>query len=294
MQPLNLLRKLWPVSPDKGGRSRQKASTRRRPLPRWRRRLHAATAAGAAVATIVLGAAWFVQAGHLARAVAAVGDGVTRMSVAAGLSVAEVYVTGRVQTPKDEVLAALAVERGTPMLAFDPDAARQRLLALDWVRGATVARRLPNLIVVHIEERRALAFWQQGGSLALIDREGTVITRDGLAPFHKLPIVVGEGAREQAAALIDMLSMYPPLYERVVAAVRVGERRWNVRLRNGIVVNLPEENPAEAWSRLAFLEAAHRIFERDIAVIDLRLPDRLVVRLTPEAAARRRDPGKST
>jgi cell division protein FtsQ len=91
-----------------------------------------------------------------------------------------------------------------------------------------------------------------------------------------------------------MLSQKPALFARVRAAVRVGSRRWDVRLKNGIKVHLPEAQPADAWSRLAELAAEHRIFERDVAAIDLRLPDRLVLRLTPEAAARKNKNGKET
>ncbi len=109
-----------------------------------------------------------------------------------------------------------------------------------------------------------------------------------------MPVVVGKDAPKAAAALIEMLSQKPVLFAEVRAAVRIGARRWDVRLKNGIKVHLPVDDAFGAWSRLADLAAEHRIFERDVAAIDLRLPDRLVLRLTPEAAARKNKTGKDT
>jgi cell division protein FtsQ len=147
---------------------------------------------------------------------------------------------------------------------------------------------------VYLEERRPLALWQRKGRHLLIDREGIVITRRNLGRFSSLPVVLGKGAPRHAAALMDMLARQPALFTQVEAAVRIGDRRWNLRMKYGVDVNLPEEGAADAWKRLAGLVAEHRIFERDVAVIDLRLPDRLVVRLAPKAASKRRLPEKDT
>ena len=139
-----------------------------------------------------------------------------------------------------------------------------------------------------------MALWQYKGRHVLIDHGGQPITRKNLARFAHLPVVVGKDAPAAAAALIDMLSQKPALFAQVRAAVRVGSRRWDVRLKNGINVHLPETQATDAWDRLAELVAEQHIFDRDVAAIDLRLPDRLVLRLTPAAAARRHKAGKDT
>src|SRR5690606_33578487 len=210
----------------------------------------------------------------------------------AGFAVQEVFVVGRAETDLEALRAAVGAKRGDSMLAFDPAAARERLLALGWVKEASVRRRLPNAIDVTVVERRPFALWQHEGRLALVDRDGEVITREGLQRFAHLPLVVGEDAGRQAAALLDALALQPRLYAEVEAAIRVGGRRWNVKLKNGVEVNLPEERAAEAWARLADLEAQQGLTAKDIVAIDLRLPELLVVRTTPEASQRRRNPGK--
>ena len=212
----------------------------------------------------------------------------------AGLTVRAVYVVGRERSPRQDILAALAVKRGDTMLDFDPAAARDRLLAIGWIKRAQVYRRLPDLIEVRLQERRPLALWQNEGRLALIGDDGATILRQGLERFADLPIVVGPKAPMHAAQLIGTLNIEPALFAQVEAVVRVGGRRWDVKLRNGVMVKLPEGDAKAGWVRLARLQAEHGLLDRSVEAIDMRLPDRLVVRLTPEAAAERRDPGKET
>ena len=164
------------------------------------------------------------------------------------------------------------------IFGFDPDAVQKRVTALPWVRHATVERRLPDTVRIRIAERRPAALWQRQGQLSLIDEDGTVITTRGLGRFRDLIIIVGNDAPKHVPTLVALLRSEPALGRRVSAAVRVGGRRWNVKLRNSIAVWLPEDDPLGAWRRLAELNLRHRILERDIKVIDLRLPDRMVVR----------------
>lgn len=212
----------------------------------------------------------------------------------AGLKVDEIFVTGRSQTPRDDLLAALRLDRGTPILAFDPDAARARVEKLPWVRQAVVERMLPDTVLLHIEERKPLALWQNRGEFHLIDEEGSVILRQGLERFSDLPIVVGPDAPAHAKALLETLQAEPELMDRVRAAVRVSGRRWNLVLENGIDVQLPEDDPRGAWLRLAEYERQHRVLERDVEALDLRLPDRLIVRKASKPKPPRKPKGQET
>jgi len=278
----------------KPARGRRAARNKRKLSPRTRRFLFHGLAGVTIGGGMMIGIWWLLASGVAAQAVSDSYAALHRQAVRSGLAVAEIYVTGRSQTAQGEILKALALKRGQSILAFDPAAARERLLRLGWVKEVRIERRLPDTVIVYLDERRPLALWQRKGRHLLIDRDGVVITRRNLGRFASLPVVLGKGAPQNAATLMDMLVQQPTLFARVDIAVRIGERRWNLRLKNGIEVNLPEEGAAEAWARLANLVAEHRIFERDLAVIDLRLPDRLVVRLTPKAAAKRRLPEKDT
>ncbi|MBV8131147.1 MAG: FtsQ-type POTRA domain-containing protein [Alphaproteobacteria bacterium] len=213
-----------------------------------------------------------------------------------GLTVADIKVEGRETTDRETILAALAAGPGTPILAVNLTRAKDQLEALPWVRTAMVERRLPGTLCVRLVERKPLALWQHGGKLELIDRGGDVIPVVPLDRFAKLPLVVGEGAASHAAELLEMLASDPDLASRVTAAIRVGDRRWNLRIDNTIDVLLPADEAVSAWSQLARLERSSAILKRDVLTIDLRLPDRLVLRVSPEPAISKRThpPAKNT
>lgn len=210
----------------------------------------------------------------LAAALAALGRG-------PGLAVQEIRIEGREYTPREALLAAIGAVPGDPILDFDPHAARARLEQIAWVASAHVERRLPGTILVRLEERRAFAIWQRDGRFAVIDREGRVMATERIEAFGALPLVVGAGAERAAAPMIDLLRSAPEVADRVQALVRVSERRWNLRLHNNADVLLPEGQEEAAIVRLAELQARERLLDRPIAAVDMRLPDRLVVRLRP-------------
>ena len=220
--------------------------------------------------------------------VQALGDGASLrerigdVAASMGLRVTNVIVEGRSKTPEPMLRAALGIRPGEPILSYSLSEARQRLESIKWVETATVERRLPATIVVRLVERRPFAVWQSEGKFLLVDRDGDIVADSDVAAFSgQLPLVVGPGAPAAAAALMDVLATQPDLQKRVVAAVRVGERRWNLRMNNGADVMLPEGAEIQALARLAELQASHALLDRPLAVVDLRLPDRLVVRPPP-------------
>ncbi len=219
-----------------------------------------------------------------------------------GLVVTDIQVEGRQTTDAATILAALDAHYGTPILGVSPARAKQQLEKLPWVRSASIERWLPGTIVVHLVERDPLAVWQHDGKQELIDQDGTVIPVTDLSRFAKLPTVVGDDrARHGAARLLGLLASEPDIDSRVTAIVLVGDRRWNVRIDNAIDVMLPEDDMAGAWSKLAELQRTSQILQRNVETIDMRLPDRLVLRVTdttqkdaPGAAKKIHALGKST
>jgi cell division protein FtsQ len=236
----------------------------------------------------------YVGAGWLDRVGERAGEDALALSARLGLRLEEVLVEGRHETAAKELLAALDLKRGQPILAISPEAARHRLEQLAWIKSATVERVLPGTIHVHLIERTPMALWQRDRKLVLVDRDGQVILQTGVERFAQLPVLVGDDAPEAAAPLLDLLASEPDLQKRVTAAIRVGERRWNLQLDNGVNVRLPETDIAQAWAQLANLQRSSNVLGRDVVTIDLRLPDRLVIQVSPEGARRGRGPGKQT
>jgi cell division protein FtsQ len=241
--------------------------------------------------TVLVGAAMVLGAGAIGAAyfaghAAPLREMVGRATADFGLRVASIRIDGSQKTSEVQIRKALGVAEGDAMLGFSVSDARKRIEQLTWVQSATVERRLPDLIVVSLTERRPFAVWQNQGKFVLIDRDGEIVADQDVAVFAKeLPLVVGAGAPAAAAALIDALAAKPSLQSRVTAAVRVGERRWNLRLNNGTDVMLPEGAELQALARLVELQNDHALLDRPLQVVDLRLPDRLVVRPRAEPAA---------
>lgn len=227
---------------------------------------------------------WFGQMGN--RITAALID----LTVDAGLEVQEVLVEGRNETDRNAVMAAIQVKRGDPIMQFDPEAARAGLERLRWVANATVERRLPNTVFVKLDERRPMALWQRDGKLALIDRDGEVLTERELGRYNNLLQIIGADAPKHAQELLGHLSTVPALFQRVNAATRIGGRRWDLHLANGVIIRLPESDIGGALHHLADQEAKQPVLDRDIVAVDLRLPDRLVIQTSTAAAQRRRAP----
>lgn len=278
-----------------GGKTRP----RRRVTPLWRTRWAVATVVALVVGGAVGGAWWGIQQGLPQRAAKAAKWRLIAATADLGFRVEEIMVSGRRQTARPDLLAAVRLSRGAPILAFDVVQARARIEALPWIKAATVERMLPNTVLITVKEREPLALWQLDGNLALIDTEGETIPRQGLDPYAKLLLVVGAGAPAEAADLIATLSTQPALMAHVRAATWVGGRRWNLHLKHGIDVRLPEDRPAEAWQRLARYQQEHDVLRRNVQVLDLRLPDRLIVREAPGAdkdaeQAEHTDHGKQT
>lgn len=274
----------------------KKREARARPTAARRQRRRVLRLGISAVTAVVLigFGGWGLSSNAPARLAAKAGEAADWAMISAGLTVREVKLTGRTWANQSDIVAALGLYADQTIFDIDLKGARARLEAMGWIESARVSRRLPSTLEVHIVEREPFALWQVRRRLVLIDRAGETILRKGLGRFTYLPVVVGEDAPDYAAALIDTLSAQPELLERVDAATRVGLRRWNLRFDNGVDVYLPEDGVAEAWRRLGALQDEQGILDREVAVIDLRLTDRLVVRMTPRVAARMREPGEDT
>jgi len=255
---------------------------RQRQAQPWSRRTILLSSGAAALAALALTGFVLQRTGVTARVGAAIEQRVFAMTARCGLAVGNVQVEGRGRASREAVLSAVAVARGMPILAVDPADTKQRLEAVPWIRSASVERRFPDTLHIRLVERQPLAFWQQHGKLVLIDRDGVVIPTERLDQFGNLIVLVGPDAPAHGAELIDMLQTEPALAAHVAAAVRVGGRRWNLRLDNNVDIALPEDDPAAGWRRLAQLERSDGILEREIQEVDLRLPDRLVVRTAAE------------
>lgn len=205
--------------------------------------------------------------------------GIERLLVAVGFGVKRVTVEGQQYATDAAITTALAAGPETLMLAFNTDDAKARLEAVPWIRHAQVMRLLPSTLQVVIEEREPYAIWQNKGETFVVDADGVVLAPALPQAYPQLPLVVGEGAGKHAAELYATLEPYHELKSKMLAALRVGDRRWTLKLRTGTEIMLPDGNIEMALQSLTELEQERGVLGRDFAAIDLRLLDRITVRM---------------
>jgi cell division protein FtsQ len=245
----------------------------------------------AATVLMLLGSAGFgiVKGGHVEELTSALSDARNAIANSAGFRITAVAINGRKQLTQDEVLAIGGVNGRSSLLFLDAAVVRDKLKANPWIREATVLKLYPGQVQIDIVERSAFALWQQDGRLSVISDDGAVLEPYVSRRFVSLPLVVGKGAETRARDFLALLARYPQVRAATKAAVLVGERRWNLRLKDGLDIRLPENDVDNALAALSKLDKEDRLFSRDIVAVDMRLPDRLTVQLSEDAAKAREE-----
>ena len=226
---------------------------------------------GAAAVIFALIAALFVS-GTVARAVRQVDGTMDALVADAGFGISEVHLAGNQRTPPETILAALGFRPGESIFAADLQSARARLMQLDWVADADVQRRYPDAISVRLVEKLPFALWDSGRAVYVVERSGRLITTRDSAQFVRLPHLVGAAAPKDAAELVDAVAAHRAISARVRFYRRVSQRRWDLILDSGVVVQLPEADWKPQLDTLEWLIVDKAILERNLSEIDLRSP----------------------
>ncbi len=240
---------------------------------------------------LLLGSAGFgiVKGGHLEEFTSTLSHTRDAIANSVGFRITRVAINGRRQLSQDEVLGIGGVNGRSSLLFLDAATVRDKLKANPWIADAAVLKLYPGHLQIDIVERSPFALWQQDGRLSLIADDGVVLDPYVSRRFISLPLVVGKGAATRARDFLALLARYPQVRAVTKAAILVGERRWNLRLEHGLDVRLPENDAGDALAALSKLDKEEKLFSRDIVAIDMRLPDRLTVQLSEDAAKAREE-----
>jgi len=190
----------------------------------------------------------------------------------AGFGLSQVHLSGNNRVPPETLYAALGYNVGESIFAIDLQAARARLMALDWVADADVQRRYPDSLNVHIVEKLPFALWKSDDGLAVVERSGSTITHKDVEHFAQLPHLTGDGAPQGAADIVDAVAMHRAVAARVKIYQFVSNRRWNLILDDGVIVQLPDAGWQKQLDTLEHLIVDNGILERNLTEIDLRSP----------------------
>jgi len=226
---------------------------------------------------------------HLPAIVAAFKDARDQVGNAAGFRITAVELTGNIHVSREEVLAIAGISGRSALIFLDVEWTRERLKTNPWIADANVLKLYPGELKIRITEREPFALWQKDSRVSVIADDGTVLEPYITPSLVRLPLVVGQDAQMRAKAFLALLDRYPDIHDQVRASILVGGRRWSRRLHNGVDVRLPENEVGRALERLVTLDRDVKLISRDITAIDLRLPDRVTVRLSQPAAQARSD-----
>lgn len=265
-------------------RGTRRSQMRKRPTGRfdffvlWMRRF--GIALGSVILVLWVGA-WLWLSGSIHNAADWSKNQAIQISANNGFTVENILVEGRVNTDPYVLLGLINVQQGDPLLSFNPETAKDLISRVTWVENVRVERRLPDTIYVELTERVPMALYQKNQKLILVDRKGKSITDYNLRRFQDLLLITGEGAPENAAELVDVLSIESDVASHIAAASYVAKRRWNLKTNSGITIKLPAEDIGLALRRLAMMEADKSILGKDLQHIDLREPDRIIIQAVP-------------
>jgi cell division protein FtsQ len=209
---------------------------------------------------------------------ASITHGMDGLTAGLGLKLEKVFIEGESPEATRAIQQAVQLSADQPMTSIDLEAVRQRVEAIGWVESARVVRLLPDTLIVHVVEHDRLAVWQTGGVNHVIDSHGTVIAGADAGRYPNLPLVVGQGAEQAASEVLPLIAQRPRLASRVEALVRVDERRWDLRLKDGSLIQLPAADQEAALIQLDALDQRERLLELGFARIDLRTPEEVAVR----------------
>jgi len=242
-------------------------------------RLSPTLAVTAACLVLALGAVAVLATGGRGQALVSAGRAVSRANFASlGFRVGVVHLQGATPAAQAEILKAADLKLGGPILGLDLGAVRARVESVGWVAHARVVRLLPGTLVIAVDQRPLLAVWEHAGRTVVVADDGTVVTQVDPGHFAGLPLVVGDGANVAARAILPKVMNRPRLAARLNALVRVDGRRWNLRLKDGGLIELPATDEDAALKRLDDLDRTSRILELGFARVDLRDPEMVVVR----------------
>lgn len=208
-----------------------------------------------------------------------------------GFGLDDIVISGRERTAIEDIDKIVALERGDNILRVDVAKLKQNLETLPWIRDVKISRSFfPNVLQIEIKEKEVLAIWQLNERFYPIDMDGYVIEAD-YRPVNPILLIVGAGAAENIIPFLKMVAEINPQYvERIKVANYISKRRWNIILddiRDGITVKLPAENVDQAWKKLLKLDAEQGILKRKLTIIDLRLEDKVTVKLRKSKTVQR-------
>ena len=196
-----------------------------------------------------------------------------------GMVLSEVWVKGKYNQNKNEILNAINLNIGDSILLIDLDLIRDKINQLPWVSNSSVYLQSQGILQIDVLEYIPVAVYEFNNINYLIDINGNRIIQISSDDYIDLIRVIGKNAlqnMDEIKLIVKKLKNYNLSLNKIE---RIGNRRWNIYFSEGLYVKLPSENPQSALLRLEKFLSTYDVKSDKLAFIDLRLLDTLTFKL---------------
>ena len=197
-----------------------------------------------------------------------------------GFHLQNIYITGNNNLQKVDILNIINDKKYKTIFDVDLFKIHNNLLLNEWIETVKIERTLPSSIKIQIIEKKPVAIWQTKLGNMLITKDGSIISNTNVTTFKdSLPIIIGEGANKNAFLILQILKKNPDLYNNVWSISYINKRRWNIHLKQGLIVLLPRKKIHAAWTKIDFLQRKYKILDIGLTEIDVRNQNQIFAKI---------------
>lgn len=197
----------------------------------------------------------------------------TQLNSSYGESI-KINLEGNIKVSREEIVAIVNESKKNQSKFLIQNLIDDIKTNLPWVDQIVITRSLPKALNITITEFAPFAIWQNDGQKYLIDKDGDEVPYEDLEEFRGMITLSGKGANINVRSLFNIFAIDPKLSRNVFSATWIGDRRWDIRFENGLLIKLPENNIAKAWRRLIKINNMPGSL-LGLKIIDLRILDKI-------------------
>ena len=141
-----------------------------------------------------------------------------------------------------------------------------------------------NIIYIQVQPREPAIYWLNTNGLELLDPDGVSmgIVESG-RPNLDLPLIAGAGASIAIDEAFFIYSISNSFSDEILGLVRIGERRWDIILKNGRKIMLPADELTKVYKNLIMENKVKKLLSVNFSLLDLRNPNRMMIRRQRDA-----------
>ena len=208
-------------------------------------------------------------------------DKVNQLVKSLGFELSYIQVSGNKTVSKDDIIKKVVFKNCDNLFCVNLKQSKNEIEKNNWVKSAKLQYSLPSKLSIIIEEEKPTFLLKENKNIALLNLEGKkiqdikIISKD----YKDLLILSGHGVENKIFNLLNIFSVGTVISENIKEATLVSSRRWSLKHSSNIIIELPEDNPSQAFYKIVELENKYGFLNKRLKKIDLRISDRMIIQL---------------